>query len=203
MPRMPNKHTKGEQVITVPNEMILTNATMNYSRLGNIYSDSIVMSISYESNWRKAIQILEKVAEEGSKKFIVNEAAIAKAEKKSWKEAIALLQEASTKLRKGFLKKKTKEDIYGIAPAATVTENACRPNVSMSLGASSIDLEVIYQANLRSLRATKNEITRRFAEEVEKQNDIEFAYPHMQLVYDEKPKARNNSRLNKWIEKKE
>ncbi|VVC00331.1 Mechanosensitive ion channel [uncultured archaeon] len=200
---MVDSHTKIEKIITIPNEIILTSPSANYSKIGNIFTDSVVVQITYESNWRKAIQFLEKAAEEGSKKFLPKDATMAKTGRRTWQEAIALLQEASTKLRKGFLKEGMKEKIESMKESEIQPAEIQKPKATMALGASSIDLEVVYQTDLRSQRATENEIIRAFLEEVEKHGDIELAYPHMQIVYDDRPKAGKNSRLAKWIEKKE
>ncbi len=198
-----DSHTKAEKIITIPNEIILTSPTINYSRLGDIASDSITVSITYESNWRKAIHALEKAAEEGSAKFIKNSGSATKNEKKGWKDAIDLLQEASTKLRKGFLKQSLREQIsqFGGGTESIYGTGQQKPKITMSLGASSIDLEAIYQTDIRSQRATRHEIARLFMEEAERSDDIELAYPHMQIVYDDKPRPRGNRKIGQWTGK--
>lgn len=197
-----DSHTKSEKIITIPNEIILTSPTINYSRLEDIASDSITVSITCESNWRKAIHVLEKAAEEGSAKFIKNGSSITKSEKKGWKEAIDLLQEASTKLRKSFLKQSLKEQMsqFGDGAGSIYGTGQQKPMVTMSLGASSIDLEAVYQTDVRSQRATRHEITRLFMEEVERSDGIELAYPHMQIVYEDKPKrAKGGRTIRHWL----
>lgn len=45
----PNAQTKSDQIITIPNELILTNPVMSYSRMGNVFADDITVSVTYES----------------------------------------------------------------------------------------------------------------------------------------------------------
>ena len=184
-----NTHEKSEKIITVPNEQILTNPVINYSRAGEIYSDDLTFSVTYESNWRKAVEILEKVTEGVIKKFVKNQMPASFAEKRAWQEAINLLQAASKKLRKGFVRESVKEKIEILKTAESVSEiELPKPKIRLILGASSIDLNVLYQTDLHSVSSSRNEIVRGFLEEVEKRSDIELAYPHMQLVYDENAK---------------
>ncbi|MBU0662472.1 mechanosensitive ion channel family protein [Candidatus Micrarchaeota archaeon] len=180
---------RSEQVITIPNEFILTNPLMNYSRMGEAYTDEVVVSVTYESNWKKAAELLERVAMEGAGKYAKTVPATRK-EKAAWQEAIKLLQGASKKIKKGFVKEAVKESIGLMksaedAPAAELP----KPNMMVSLADSSINISATYQTDLRSLRSTKNEIVRQFLEEVEKSKDIEIAYPHMQIVAGGKTKG--------------
>ena len=141
---------------------------------------------------------------EESKKFTGKEAAIAKAERKSWKEAVALLQEASFKLRKGFLKHGTMEKIVDIEESkSSYGQEPAKPSVTLGLGPSSIDLEVVYQTDLRKQKLTKDAILKAFMDEIEGHDEIEIAYPHMQIVYEDRPKAKRNRKISQWIGKKE
>ncbi len=196
-----DSHTKSEKVITIPNELILTNPNINYTRNGDVYTDSFMASITYESNWRKAIQILERVAEASSMKFLKTRQAAARNDRKTWREAVDLLQEASKKLKKGFLRSSLKSHAETAGTDERIyQQEAQKPRVQLKFGNSSIDLEVIYQTDVRSQRPTKDDIARAFMEEVERQDDIEFAYPHMQIVYGERPKVvRGDRTIRQWL----
>ena len=100
----PNTLERSEKIVTIPNELILTNSVTNYSRRGDIFWDDIIVSITYESNWRKAIAILEKAAESVSMKYLKNGMPTTDEERRSWHEAAMLLKDASKKLKKGFLR---------------------------------------------------------------------------------------------------
>lgn len=196
-----NSHEKSEKKIALPNEFILTNPVINYSRMNEIYTDELTVSITFESNWRKAIELLEKATLNAQKKFVKQAVPKTKAEKKAFDEALKLLQEASKKIKKGFVKESVKENIGLMKSAETLVEtDTPKPNILMSFGDSSINLNVIYQTDLRSIRSTKHEIAKSFMEEIEKTRDIEFAYPHMQIVSDIKMKGKQKIPANKLLE---
>ena len=184
-----DSHEKSEKVVTLPNELILTNAVINYSRKGGVFVDEIEISITYESDWRKATGILEKVADETMKKYFKPAKLVTQSERKSWHEAGKLLREASKKLKNGFVKESVKENIDILKSAEKTSEGAYpKPDIQMRLADSSIILDVIYHTDLYSIRPSRHDIVHGFMEEIEKHDDIEIAYPHMQLVYTDKSK---------------
>ncbi len=171
-----------EKIIILPNELMLTNPVMNYSRMGDIYSDEVVVSITYESNWKKAMEILENVTASTIKKYI-KQAPSTEAEREAWDEAITLLQIASRKLKKGLVRQSVKENISLMKAAENISEvKSLKPDIQVKFADSAIDLSVVYQTDLHAVRKTKHEIVKGFLEEVEKSKDIEIAYPHVQVV---------------------
>ncbi|MBN1941413.1 MAG: mechanosensitive ion channel family protein [Candidatus Diapherotrites archaeon] len=179
----PNTHEKSQKIITLPNEFILTNPVLNYSRQEGLYSDEVFVSITYESNWKKALELMEKTAFETIKKYLKPQKPKSKADKKSWGEAIKLMQQASKRIQKGIVKDAVKENIERLKSAETVAEiEIPKPDLQMALGGSSIDISIMYQTDLNFVRATKHEIVKNILDAVEKTRDIEIAYPHMQLV---------------------
>ncbi len=185
-----NTHEKNDTTITIPNELILTNAVINYSKRGNTFIDETVISITYESNWKKAIELLEKAVIEAITKHAKKPLPATFAEKRAWQEALKLLTEASKKLRRSPIKDSVKEQIdqmKSVENAAPV--EVPKPSIQMSLGDSSINISATYQTDLYSVRSTKHEIIRYFFEMAQKEKDIEIAYPHMQLVYGDKTTA--------------
>ncbi|MFH1587100.1 MAG: mechanosensitive ion channel domain-containing protein [Candidatus Diapherotrites archaeon] len=187
-----NSHERSEKIITLPNELILTNAIINYSKKGEIYADEVIVSITYGSNWRKASEMLAKVTKSVISKYFAEGVGNAQSDKKSWQEAIGLLQAASKKLRRGVFKESVKEKIDLMKSADSVAEAEIpEPQIQMSLADSSINLSSLYHTDLHSVRVTKHEITKAFYEEVERSKDIEIAYPHMQLVYGDNLRRAN------------
>ena len=185
----PIAQTKSEQIITIPNEQILTNPVMNYSRMGDLYSDDVTISITRQSNWRKATEIMEIATSNAIKKFIKTNTPATFAEKRSWQEAIALLQQASNRLRRGFVKESVQEKIEMLKTAETTSQiEPPKPRILTTIGQYSIDLNVLYQTDLYSVRNTKNEVVRSILEAIEKRDDIELAYAQTQFTYEEKPK---------------
>lgn len=181
---------KSEKIITIPNEFVLANPVINYSKLGDLFTDDLSIGITYESNWGKAVEIVEKVALNTIKKYRVNMPAT-KAERKSWQEAVKLLQEASKKIKNGLAKESVKEniDLLKSNTEAKAEVDTPKPSILLSLEDSSININVIYQTDLRSARVTRHEIVKGMLEEFEKTKDIDFAYPHMEIVASDKTKG--------------
>ncbi|MEM4326747.1 MAG: mechanosensitive ion channel [Candidatus Diapherotrites archaeon] len=192
-----SSQSKNENIITIPNEVLLTNPVMNYSRLGGLYTDDVTISITYESNWRKARQIIESVAEETMRQFVKAQLPVTFAEKRAWQEALSLLQEASKKIKRGFLRKNVTEQIEIMKSAQQQSVSPFpKPKLLISLGASSIDINVIYKIDLHSVRDAKDFFVRRILEEFSKHDDLEFAYPHLELV---QPSVEKNLKKNKKL----
>ena len=78
-----------------------------------------------------------------------------------------------------------------------------KPHVQMIFADSAISLNVLYITDVRSVRLSRDELVRTFMQEIEKRNDIEIAYPHMQIVYNPNEKRRKQgiSSLGSWDEK--
>ncbi|MBN2127173.1 MAG: mechanosensitive ion channel [Candidatus Diapherotrites archaeon] len=191
---------KNDQIITVPNELFLTNPIINYSRRNGLYTDEIIISITYESDWKKAIEIIERVTLNTIKKHIKKGPA-SFADKQSLSEAISLLKEASKKIKKGLIKQSMKENIEMMKTAETNAETEIpKPNIQLTFADSSINISALYQTDLYSVRATKNEINKGVLEEFEKSKNIEIAYPHMQLVTEKKVNAKNNRKILQFME---
>ncbi|PIN85027.1 MAG: hypothetical protein COV47_04270 [Candidatus Diapherotrites archaeon CG11_big_fil_rev_8_21_14_0_20_37_9] len=179
-----DSHEKSDKIITLPNETILSNPVINYSRQGDVYTDDLTISITYESNWRKAIELADKCTRNAMQKFYKYSAPVSKQEKQAWDEAVVLLKKASKKLRKGAVKDSVEEKIDILKSADTPNKvELPAPNIQMAMADSSININIVYQTDLRSIRVTRHEISKNFMEEIEKHKDIEIAYPHLELIY--------------------
>ena len=204
----PNTLERSEMIITIPNELILTNSVINYSRLGDVYWDDVALVITYESNWRKATEILQKAAEDVSRRYVSNGAPTTDEEMQAWHEAVGLLQSASRKLKKGIFREAVKEQIGMLKTAEHKTGiELPKSHVQMIFADSGINLNVLYPTDVRAVRASRHEVRRIFLEEIEKHNDIKIAYPHMQIIYDNNPKERRAEgiakKLSEWSDAEE
>ena len=59
--------------VTVPNEFVLTGAVLNFTKGTNFIWDSIKIYITYESNWKKALKLVEKIVQDYYDKNIKND----------------------------------------------------------------------------------------------------------------------------------
>ncbi|MDO8634361.1 MAG: mechanosensitive ion channel [archaeon] len=200
-----NSHEKSEQTITIPNELILTTPVLNYTKRFDFYWDDITFVVTYGSNWKKAESILFDIASKTTKKYVTIPVRAGRGDKKELGDAIALLKEASKKLSKGILKESLKEKIETMKTIEhQAIEEPPSPHIRVDALESGIGLNVLYLADIRSTRRMKTDITRAFLSEAEKQNDVHIAYPHMQIVYDQKShQPQFNKRLSEFSEKQE
>ena len=58
--------------VSIPNEFVLTGATTNYTKGTNYVWDEINIYLTYKSNWKKALKIIEKTTQDFVKKYNKN-----------------------------------------------------------------------------------------------------------------------------------
>ena len=62
------------RAITIPNEFVFSHPVINFSKGTNYVWDNLVLYITYKSNWKKAIKIVEEVVQSYYDKNINKEA---------------------------------------------------------------------------------------------------------------------------------
>jgi len=178
---LPNTDEPSGKIITVPNEMVLTSPLTNYTKSGAYVWDELEVTITYESNWQRGVNLLEDAAIKSVNKYLIS------AEKlKGKKEASSIF---------GFLKIRhidTKQDNPSPQDNNEIKEKhdqemideykEHKPIVRVILKDSAIALNVRYLAYYKKLMAIKSDINNLFLSEIEKTDDVEIAYPHMQIV---------------------
>ncbi len=196
-----NSQEKSEQVITFPNEFVLTNPILNYTKRGDLYWDDITIQITYESNWKRAEKVLFDIADGVVKRHIVKPVQAVKNDRKSFEDVLQLLHSASKKLSRGVLKESIQENIETIKTIEQQSgEGIQAPNTRIDLLDSGIGINVLFLTDIRKNRAMRNEIARNFLVATERHSDIELAYPHTQIVYDPRRRGpKNNSRLGELV----
>lgn len=184
-----DSHDKSEKIISIPNESILSNPVINFTKKADLFWDEANIQVTFESNWQKAEKILFDVTLLVMKKYVTMPLNSVRKDKKSFDDALRLLEGASKKLSKGFLKQSIKDQIETMKVIeGKANEEIPVPNVRVDIKDSGIGLNVVYLADIRNIRAMKNEIARGFLLEADKHKDIEIAYPHTQVVFSGKTK---------------
>lgn len=182
----PNTMDKSEMVVTIPNETILTTPVVNLTKRMELYWDALTIQITYESNWRKAETLLYGATLHVMRRFVTIPAEQARKDSKNHSTVIRLLEQARAKLAKGALRESLRDNIETmktIGHQAQTSENLPLPVVRMELSDSGINLNVLFLADIRRVFTMKSEIARGFLAACEKEDDLEIAYPHMQIVY--------------------
>jgi small-conductance mechanosensitive channel len=197
------------KVVTIPNELVLTQPVINFTKTGNFIWNELEVNITYESNWGRGVSILRDIVQEVTDKYIKMNLDKKKEEKindlfnylnffldnpsKSSKTLdasnIKTTDEKKTNLN-NFKDEKAKNEQRLIDEH---TEN--RPIVRVFLKDSAIGLNVRYLGYYRKTIAMKSEINFKFLKEIEKYDDLQIAYPHLQLVSENNSIFKNSSRL--------
>lgn len=139
--------------LTIPNSYILTNSVVNYSKGSRYIWDSVEVSITYESNWKKAERLIFEACDE-----VVGEDMRKLAE--IWKNRPRI-----------FAKSKTHD----------------KPIIRVSLLDSGIEIKVRYLVDLFKWADVKTEIIKNILNKLENEDDVEIAYPHMEIIH--RPKS--------------
>ncbi len=184
------------KVVTVPNEMVLTGSITNFTKNGEFVWDEVGVTITYESDWKEGEKLLERAALDTVEKYVV---AHHKKTEERHESIIRIFDalnhehrnESNMKKKRELRKdlKRVREEKENIQVEKERMEKALADKVMVRVGLkeSAIELNVRYLANYRFLRTMKSEIYSEFLALAAKHDDVEIAYPHMQLVFD-----RNN-----------
>lgn len=180
-----NSHEKSEKIITFPNEFILTNPVINYTKRVDLFWEDLTMQITFQSNWKKAEKILFDVTANIVKKHVSLPVSAMAKDKKSFEDALSLLKEASKKFSRGIFKQDLQEKIQTLKSIEQQSkEELPLPNIRVDLLESAIGLNVLFLADIRRIRDMRSEIAKNFLSEIEKHSDIKLAFPHRQIVLD-------------------
>lgn len=127
---------KSGRTIMIPNYLLFENNIVNYSLDNEYVLGEVVVSVTYESNLNKAIELCLKSA----RKFVED-----------------------------YLKRNVKE-----------------PYIRVGFEPSGINLHVRFFAPFDILPEIKSNITKEIYEVFMKENDVEIAYPHTEVIFREK-----------------
>lgn len=177
------------KLVTIPNELVLTGSITNYTKTGFYLWDELSIDITYESDWKKAEQVLKDVAFKVVMKYI--------GLKKDYDARHTHLDETLDILKthhqstRGTHRETIEKNMNRIHEEKAMLkehmdsawENSKKePIVRMNLSSSSITLNVRYLAHYKSLLSMKSEINTGFLTVISKLKNVEIAYPHIEIV---------------------
>ncbi|MEK6904127.1 MAG: mechanosensitive ion channel domain-containing protein [Nanoarchaeota archaeon] len=184
-----NSDTRSGKLVTFPNEWILTMDITNYTRSSNYLINELRIGITYESDYRKAISLLEKIIKDNTKKIVAlmkkritrKESEIDETIKHLTKRFLAIKQkEEEQKIQKKI--EELKQEKLGLSASAEELPEEFVPKIRIDLAQSSIDLIAFFVAPYDRIKKTKTEIFLAFLDAIKSEDDIEVAYPHMQIM---------------------
>lgn len=175
------------KLITFPNELILTTDVENYTKTSNYIVEEVHLSITYESNYHRAVELLRSIILDQIQKnrpnyikriksherrlnyFISNLLSKKRIGEKEEKN----LEEQAVKLEKE--KEKIQTDLKEI-------EDEFKPKIRINLTDSAIELTAQFITPYNQIIKNRTEIYTAFLDAIKKENDIEIAYPHLEIV---------------------
>jgi len=188
------------KMVSIPNELLLVEPVENYTKDDNFVKQELKVSITYESDWKRAKDLFESIVEEVTKRNLHRH-------KKNLRKRISFIDGMIEKLSDRFEKtqkkkreKKLKEHIDKLEKEKEEIKETFdempswfRPQTHVSLEDSCISLMALFAVPYDIKRAVMTEINSAFLDALRKEKDIEIAYPHVQIVTGNKPKALNRS----------
>ncbi|MCF7866925.1 mechanosensitive ion channel family protein [Candidatus Woesearchaeota archaeon] len=191
-----NSNILSGKVTTFPNELVLTSGVQNYTKESNYILQELKISITYESDYHKAINLLNdiiiKLVNKNSLKYIkqikAQEKQVNKFIQKLVSKKVSLKleddeAEDAEALRLNHEKEKIKKDISSL-------EDEFKPQIRVNMLDSAIELLAQYKCPYKEVLAYKTEINLAFLDAIAKDNTISVAYPHMQIVKSDSTKTK-------------
>ncbi len=180
-----NSSMRSHKTVTVPNELVLTTDVENYNKDSNYIVDELNISITYESNYHKAIKIIEEIV---TKHLKENLGSYVKWKKNEKAELTEILRNFHLNKVKGFRKNITteKEKITEEIKQLGDLEEDFKPKIRVEMADSSILLSAQFLTPYDQVRKNRTKINLEFLDSIAKEKDIEIAYPHLKLVSEDK-----------------
>lgn len=181
-------HHSGK-LVSVPNELFLVEPVENYTMDNNFIKGEIKMSITYESDWRRAKEILEKIVMDVTRNNIHKF-------RDNLEKKISIIESSIVKMTDRLVKSKSKErgekikehidklekEKEDIKESFEEIPDRFKPLIFVDTADSSIVLSSLFMAPYNSIRYVKTEINSAFLDAIKKERNIEIAYPHLKIL---------------------
>ena len=176
---------RNQKIVTLPNELVLTSDVENYTKNSNYLLEELKISITYESDYKKAMTLLDgiitKHLKENIKAYINKE--------KNKKIRLGSFLKDVAKNRKKYSKKenvdniqKEMDDIQKEIDNLEERGEDFKPKIRLEMADSSLILIAQFLTPYNSIKKNRTEINIAFLDSIKKDKNIEVAYPHMELV---------------------
>ncbi|MFH1650271.1 MAG: mechanosensitive ion channel domain-containing protein [Candidatus Woesearchaeota archaeon] len=197
---------RSDKLVTVPNELVLTTAVENYTKNSNFVTDELRITITYESNYRGAMELLHNIATEQANQNI-----------HLYKQRVSTrrieLEKRINRLTRRFLQKEDDEETQkeikalererkGLDELGGEVKEQFKPRVRLEMLDSSLALICQFYCPYNAMKKNRTEINLKFLDAIKKRDDIEVAYPHIEVIQHQ-PKIMASTKLSKWQEKQE
>ncbi|USN45565.1 MAG: mechanosensitive ion channel [Candidatus Woesearchaeota archaeon] len=174
------------KTISFPNEFVLATDVQNYTKDSNYIVNELKISITYESNYHKAIKLLKEII---SNQIKANKNRYLKKIKKQNVDLNNIINGWLTKEKKDTNEKdeessilKLKEEKEDLEKDIRVLEEEFVPLIRIEMLDSAIELIAQFKCPYDEIKKNRTAINLSFLDAIKKEKDIEVAYPHLQLI---------------------
>jgi small-conductance mechanosensitive channel len=188
---MPHGDSRTGIVITVPNETVLTGDVENYTRISNLLLEEVRITITFESNYHKAQDILSEIAAEVSSTLRERLREEILKEREVIKDRLGVMGSKFIKTPKHPDDEHSRTDSQiqqlklrdkRLERSMTDLADQYKPRMSVDIKESGIELACQYQIPYNRMSKSRSLIRLAFLEAIKNSKDIHLAYPHMQVV---------------------
>ncbi len=182
--------TTSNTFVSFPNEFVLTMELKNYTKDSNYIKEELSIGITYESNYRKAMAILESIITHQIHKNRASYLKNIQKKKSELNDFIHKLIESRSRTKQENLKleqeairlNKDKHKLEEEEKKIVALEDEFIPKIRIELLDSSIQLIAQFMTPYDSVKKNRTVINLAFLEQVKKEDDIEIAYPHLEII---------------------
>lgn len=189
---LPTSDQRSNKIVTIPNELVLTADVENYTQEGLFLVEELGILLTYESDFARAQQLLHEVAvavqqenRDAVKKSVIQEKE--SNEKKLIKLGERLLsnERAKNDLSR-FLIKQLEARAKQLDKTMEELEEEYKPRVRLEMRDSGLDLLLYFETPYDRKKATRTKIFTGFLEAIKGEKNVKIAYPHMQVLLQNK-----------------
>lgn len=174
------------KTISFPNELVLSTDVQNYTKDSNYIVNELKISITYESDYVKAIKLLKGIITVQ----IENNKAAYKKKMNKHKTKLNSIIGNWTKVKNSKLEnkeelikiEKIKNEKEQLENNLKELEEEFKPLIKIEMRDSAIELVAQFKCPYNEIKKNRTAINLKFLDSIKKEADIEIAYPHLQLV---------------------
>ncbi|MEK6940958.1 MAG: mechanosensitive ion channel domain-containing protein [Nanoarchaeota archaeon] len=183
-----NSDVQDQKIVTVPNEMVLTTDVSNFNKGSNYVLDELTISITYESNYKSAMQILEDVI---IKRITTNINSYIQFKRQSSKKLNEFLSSGMTDHKEEERLKREHSEIKEEIKELKHLSEEFNPKIRLEMADSSLVLIAQFLTPYNEIKKNRTVINIKFLEAIKTSGDIHIAYPHMEVIYPAGEKKNN------------
>jgi small-conductance mechanosensitive channel len=203
---LPNSNTRSHKTITFPNDLVLTQEVENFTIDSNYILDELNIAITYESDYTKAMTILEKII---AKQYSKHKKEYVKEAKEETTRINYLLRSVGRNIKDKKIRAEQtqqlhddKKEIEEELKQLEVMDKDFKPRVRVEMLDSSINLIAQMLTLYDKVKQNRTAVNLAFLNAAREEKYIDIAYPHMELISHKVKKPEYKPGKKKIVKKK-